>query len=224
MTKLKICGLTAPEDIAAVNILQPDYIGFVFAPSKRRVSLPQAAALKSRLSTGIHAVGVFVNASIEDMASLANQGIIDLIQLHGDETDQTIIQLKKQTQAPIIKTVRVRTEADIVNAAAAPSDYLLFDTFRKDTYGGSGTPFDWSLIPCLNRPYFLAGGLNRHNIAQAVQTPAFCLDISSGVETNGHKDPDKIKYIMQIIKTIKEDLPWQQENLGSMEGSLSLKH
>lgn len=206
MTKLKICGLTTLEDIAAVNVLQPDYIGFVFAPSRRRVSPPQAAALKSRLSPGIQAVGVFVHAAIGEMASLANQGTIDLIQLHGDETDQTIIQLKKQTRVPIIKTVRVRTSEDIRNAAAAPSDYLLFDTFLKGTYGGSGRTFDWSLIPCLNRPYFLAGGLNRHNILQAARTPAYCLDMSSGVETNGHKDPDKIKCIMQIMKTIKEDL------------------
>lgn len=207
MTKLKICGLTTPEDIVAVNVLQPDYMGFVFAPSRRRVSHQQAAALKARLSPSIQAVGVFVHASIEEMASLANKGIIDLIQLHGDETDHTILRLKKQTRVPIIKAVRVRTKEDIVNAAASPSDYLLFDTFLKDTYGGSGHTFDWSLIPCLSRPYFLAGGLNRHNLPQAARTPAYCLDLSSGVETDGHKDPDKIKDIMQIMKSIKEDLP-----------------
>lgn len=203
MTKIKICGLTTLEDIAAVNAVQPDYIGFVFAPGRRRVSHPQANALKSRLSPSIQTVGVFVNAPIEEMVSLTRQGTIDFIQLHGDETDHTILLLKKQTRVPIIRAVRVRTKEDIINAAASPGDYLLFDTFTQEAYGGSGHTFDWSLIPRLNRPFFLAGGLNQSNIELAALTPAYCLDISSGVETDGHKDPDKIKRIVQTIKTIR---------------------
>lgn len=207
MTKIKICGLTSPEDIAAVNTVCPDYIGFVFAPSKRKVSCSQAVKLKALLSPRIQAVGVFVNAPIEEMAALANQGMIDFIQLHGDETDHIILQLKEKTQVPIIKAVRIKTADDFLKAASVPSDYLLFDTFINGTYGGSGHTFDWSMIPNLGRPYFLAGGLNLGNIEAAAQTPAYCLDISSGVETDGCKNPYKIKQIVHTIRTIRRSQP-----------------
>lgn len=203
MTKVKICGLTTPEDITAVNAAMPDYIGFVFAPSRRRVTQTQAASLKAGLSPDIAAVGVFVNAPMEEIIPLADQGTIDLIQLHGDETDDFIHRLKENTNIAIIRAIRVRTAADIVRAASSPSDYLLFDTFVKDAFGGSGRTFDWSLIPLLDRPFFLAGGLKESNLCQAARTNAFCLDVSSGAETNGHKDSDKIKHIVQTIRTIR---------------------
>lgn len=207
MTKIKICGLTSPEDIAAVNTACPDYIGFVFAPGKRKVSCSQAVKLKALLSPSIQAAGVFVNAPIEEMAALANQGIIDIIQLHGDEANHIILQLKEQTSVPIIKAIRIKASDDFLKAASVPSDYLLFDTFINGTYGGSGRTFDWSMIPKLGRPYFLAGGLNQGNIEAAAQTPAYCLDISSGVETDGCKDPYKIKQLVHTIKSIRRGQP-----------------
>ena len=200
MTNIKICGLTTPGDIEAVNEAWPDYIGFVFAPSKRQVSFAQAAALKARLAPGIQAVGVFVNESAEQILALTKAGIIDVIQLHGDETNDMILDLKNQTKVPVIRAVRVQSTDDILHSLSIPSDYLLFDTYKKGTYGGSGHTFDWSCIPKINRPYFLAGGLNLGNITQAARTPACCLDISSGVETDGRKDPVKIKQIIQTIR------------------------
>lgn len=202
MTKIKICGLTSMDDVMAVNAWKPDYAGFVFAPGKRRISPETAAALKKALIPGIQAVGVFVNAGAGTMAELANQGVIDFIQLHGDETPADVKALKAMTDAPLIKAIRVRTMEDIRFALAFPSDYLLFDTYTKDTYGGSGLTFDWSMIPSMERPYFLAGGLCPDNIRDAAQTGAYCLDISSGVETGGRKDRMKIK---QIIETVRRN-------------------
>lgn len=200
MTKIKICGLTSMDDIMAVNAWKPDYAGFVFAPSKRRISPETAAAFKKVLVPEIQAVGVFVNEGAGMVAELANQGVIDLIQLHGDETPADVRSLKTMTNAPIIKAIRVRTMEDIRSALAFPSDYLLFDTYTRDAYGGSGLTFDWSMIPSMNRPYFLAGGLTPDNIKDAVRTTACCLDISSGVETGGRKDRMKIK---QVIETVR---------------------
>lgn len=206
MSKIKICGLTIPEDIAAVNKVMPDYIGFVFAPSRRQVSANQAASLKKMLVPEIQTVGVFVNGGISEIVSLAEAGIIDMIQLHGDETEDDILAIKALTPAPVIRAVRVKTANDILKATSIPSDYLLFDTYTKETYGGSGRTFDWSCIPKLDRPYFLAGGLNQENILQAAQTPAYCLDVSSGVETDGRKDPFKIRSIVQTIRNYNSQI------------------
>ena len=200
MVNIKICGLRTMEDVQAVNEARPDYIGFVFAPGRRQVTASQAAAMREQLAPGIQAVGVFVNESVDRILSLVEAGIIDVIQLHGDETEQMILELKAKTKAPVIRAVRVRTTDDIHRAFSVPSDYLLFDTYTKDAYGGSGRTFDWSCIPPMERPYFLAGGLTPNNIIQAARTPAFCLDISSGVETDGRKDPDKIRRIVETIR------------------------
>lgn len=134
------------------------------------------------------------------MAELANHGVINLIQLHGDETPADVRVLKAMTDVPIIKAIRVRTMEDIRSALEFPTDYLLFDTFTKDAYGGSGLTFDWSIIPSMNRPYFLAGGLTPDNIKDAARTTAYCLDISSGVETDGRKDRMKIKNVIETIR------------------------
>lgn len=201
MVNIKICGLRTPEDIQAVNEARPDYIGFVFAPGKRQVTASQAAAMREQLAPGIQAVGVFVNESVDRILSLVETGVIDMIQLHGDEPEQMILELKARTQAPVIRAVRVRTADDIYRALSVTSDYLLFDTYTKDAYGGSGQTFDWSCIPPMERPYFLAGGLSPDNIIQAARASAFCLDISSGVETDGRKDPDKIRRVVETIRT-----------------------
>lgn len=209
--KIKICGLTRPEDIAAVNEWRPDYIGFVFAPSKRNVSEMRAAGLKKLLSPDIKAVGVFVNSPIEDIVRIAQRGIIDAIQLHGDpdsyETEQYAKDLKSALKAvtrrpvPIIRAVRVKDRDDILRAKSYPAEYLLFDTFVKDQYGGSGLRFDWDLIPPIEKPWFLAGGLSAATLGEALKTNAFCLDVSSAAETDGRKDPDKIKEIIQIVRS-----------------------
>lgn len=203
MLKVKLCGLTKPEDIEAVNIIKPDYIGFVFAKSPRQINRDRAARLKNMLNPDIKTVGVFVNAQKEEIISLCKDEIIDIIQLHGDEDNRYIDSLRKQVDNKIIKAVRVKSEKDIINAKKINCDYLLLDAFNKNSYGGGGKAFNWTHIPQDIGPYFLAGGLNISNIAQAVkQCRPYSVDISSGVETGGTKDSRKMYEIVQIVRNI----------------------
>ncbi|NCB31574.1 MAG: phosphoribosylanthranilate isomerase, partial [Clostridia bacterium] len=195
MTKIKICGLTRPQDIEAVNEALPDYIGFVFAPSPRRVTPLQAKELIIRLDSRIPAVGVFANAPVEVVAALFKDGFFDLAQLHGDEDAAYIEDLKMRCGCAVIRAVRVQNPQQILEAQALPCDYLLLDTYQKGVPGGTGERFDWSLIPPLSKPYFLAGGINLQNIEEAASLSPYCLDISSGAETEGLKDPEKIKQL-----------------------------
>ena len=196
MTKIKICGLTRTEDIEKVNEFLPDYIGFVFAKSRRQVSAEQAKELKNKLRPAIKAVGVFVNEKPENIAEIANQGIIDLIQIHGDEDAAYCAQLRKLTQAPIIKVVRVEREDDFAGIEAFDCDYYLFDTLSSKEYGGTGQAFDHSLLHNkeIKKPFFVAGGLNQDNVAAVIEAiKPFGVDTSGGVETDGSKDVNKIK-------------------------------
>ena len=196
MTKIKICGLTRTEDIEMVNEFLPDYIGFVFAKSRRQVSAEQAKELKNKLRPAIKAVGVFVNEKPENIAEIANQGIIDLIQIHGDEDAAYCAQLRKLTQAPIIKVVRVRDEDDLAGIEKFDCDYYLFDTLSSKEYGGTGKAFDHSLLynKEIKKPFFVAGGLNQDNVAAVIEViKPFGVDTSGGVETDGIKDANKIK-------------------------------
>lgn len=201
MTKIKICGLKRIEDIEAVNEYQPDYIGFLFAEGRKRtITAEQAEMLKSALNSDIKAVGVFLNNDIHFVIDLAKRGIIDLIQLHGDEDEDYINTIRANTDTPIIRAVRVKSTEDILSADRLPVDYLLFDTYDKNAYGGTGKVFDWNVIPKTVKPYFLAGGLDTENIAQALHTGAYCLDVSSGAETDGLKDRNKISELIKIVR------------------------
>ena len=203
MSKIKICGLSRECDIDFVNTAKPDFIGFVFADkSKRKVDFDTALKLKNQLDKNIKSVGVFVNNDMDFILSLVNNGIIDLIQLHGDEDENYILSLKEKTSAKIIRAVRVKTAEDILTADKLPVDYLLLDTCTKGEYGGSGKTFDWNMIPKISKPYFLAGGLNAENIKSALKVGAYCLDVSSGVETDGKKDKDKI---IEIVNTVRSE-------------------
>ncbi|WP_077612162.1 phosphoribosylanthranilate isomerase [Clostridium sp. Marseille-P2415] len=220
--RIKICGLTRREDIAAVNTWKPDYAGFVFAPGKRRITGSLAGRLREMLLPEIPAVGVFVNSPIEDIISLAEKKTIDLIQLHGEEGRDYILELKNRLGPcfPVIKAIRIRSAADIKQAEELPADFLLFDTYTRGLYGGSGKTFDWSMIPSMGKPWFLAGGLDASNIIEAMKTDAFCLDLSSSVETDGRKDPEKIK---EIIQTVRSGNQCQKEDLDSTADNLSPK-
>lgn len=198
--KLKFCGLTREADIRAANETRPDYIGFVFAESRRRVTDEQAARLRALLSPGIQAVGVFVNDDPTHIALLANRGVIDLIQLHGSESAAYIRRLRTMTAAPIICALRVGKQTDIKREESNLVDFLLLDTYTKDAYGGSGRTFDWSLIGEVGKPYFLAGGLNESNIPHAMRTGAYALDLSSGIETDGVKDAEKMRRVAALVK------------------------
>ncbi len=196
-TKIKFCGLSRPCDIRAANALKPEYIGFVFAPGSRRYVTPeQAASLKRLLNPGIRAVGVFVDKKPEAVADLLNRGIIHLAQLHGSEDEAYIERLRALTDKPIIKACRVVTADDVAAAVQSTADYILFDSGA-----GTGTAFDWSLIQDVPRPYFLAGGLSPDNAAQAVKyLNPYALDVSSGIETDGVKDEDKMKAFAAAVR------------------------
>jgi phosphoribosylanthranilate isomerase len=201
VTKIKICGIKSFEDIEYINEAQPDYIGFVFAESKRRVDFNLACLLKTRLNKHIQAAGVFVNENIGFIAKLCDANIIDIVQIHGDENEEYISTLKKTVNKPIIKTVRVKDRLSTINNNV---DYTLFDSYNKAEYGGTGKSFDWNIIKGFKKPFFLAGGLSYCNIAEAIHsTHPYCVDISSGVETNGVKDRQKIIDAVNLVRSIK---------------------
>lgn len=191
MTKIKFCGLRRQEDIDFANLILPEYIGFVFAnKSKRYMSPEKAAVLKERLDGRIAAVGVFVNEEPLQVAELLNCGVIDMAQLHGGENEEYISELRKLTDKPIIKAFNVEDKSDISLALKSTADYVLLDSHLA----GSGTRFDWELLKNFGRPYFLAGGLDPDNVFGAVQRlKPFAVDVSSGIETGGVKDFDKMK-------------------------------
>ena len=201
MKRIKICGLTRPEDILYVNEAKPDYIGFVFAENRRRtLTRDKAFELKKLLFNDIKAVGVFLNNDVDYVISLVRDGIIDIVQLHGDEDEKYIHYLRAHIKAPIIKAVRALSTERILEAEKMDVDYLLIDTYEKGVAGGTGKVFDWRIIPKLRKPYFLAGGLDPDNIREAMKTNAFALDMSSGVETDGIKDREKI---LRTVKTVR---------------------
>ena len=194
MTLVKICGLTRPEDIAAVNRHRPDYAGFVFAASRRRVSPDRAKALIERLDRAILPVGVFVDEPAEAVAAIARHCDLRAVQLHGGETNETIaaLRLLLPPAVAVIKAVPVRDGASLAAAEQYDCD-LLLDAWAEGAAGGGGRTFDWALLQGFPKPYLLAGGLDEDNVAEAVrQLQPLGVDVSSGVETNGAKDAEKI--------------------------------
>lgn len=204
MVKVKICGIKTLQDVEIVNRQKSDFTGFVFYPlSKRYVSLITARSLKAKLNKKIKSIGVFVNAPPEEIAAAAELGIINMVQLHGDETNAYIAELRKICTLPIIKAVRVREEADIKKAAFYNCEYFLFDTYSTASYGGTGRQFDTQLLKGvkINKPYFLAGGLNAGNVHSALKgLKPYAVDVSGGVETGGSKDEIKIKNFIKQVK------------------------
>ncbi|MDE6737781.1 MAG: phosphoribosylanthranilate isomerase, partial [Lachnospiraceae bacterium] len=186
MTKIKLCGLSRPCDIETANRLSPEYIGFVFAAkSIRYVSSEKATELKKLLRPSIKTVGVFVRENPETVAELLRSGIIDIAQLHGGESEDYIKQLRTLTDKPLIKAYRIDTEQDVEAANISTADYVLLDSGQ----GGTGTTFDWNLLEKIDRPYFLAGGLNADNVRSAIERlNPYAVDVSSGIETDGYKD------------------------------------
>ena len=199
MAKVKICGLFRDEDIAAANRVLPDYIGFVFAAkSRRRVSFEKAKELKRRLDGRIAAVGVFVNENVEAVAKALVDGIIDMAQLHGDEDSQYIEELKRLSAKPVIKAFVLNAREDALRRALAEAERSPADFVLLDSGMGSGEAFDWQQVKDFSRPYFLAGGLSPDNVAKALEELSpFAVDASSGVETAGFKDEEKMRLFAQ---------------------------
>lgn len=206
MTKIKICGLRREEDISYVNECNPDYIGFVFANTKRKVTKEEALHLRGLLNEGIIPVGVFVNEDVEVVADLVNSGCFDVPQLHGDEDNAYIAKLRSLIgdDKKIIKAIRVKSKEDIENSNLVDADYLLFDAFSLKEYGGTGTSFDWNLISDIRKPFFLAGGIDMDNVDAAIDgVKPYAVDLSSSVETDGFKDHDKVVAIVNKVKERK---------------------
>lgn len=201
MVKIKLCGISRLCDIKAANELMPEYIGFVFAEKSRRyVSPEQAAKLKEQLSKDIKSVGVFVNAKPEYIVDLLGSEMIDIVQLHGGESEEYINRLRQFTDKPIIKAFSVDRERDIEEANTSGADYVLLDSGK----GGTGTVFDWNLIRKMNRPYFLAGGLTVSNVGDAVEKlRPYAVDVSSGIETDGYKDRSKMEMFVKTVRIIQ---------------------
>ena len=223
--KVKMCGISKIETIPAVIEANPDYMGLVFAPSKRQVTVDQAKTLVEELhkqyanrynrdaeqysnQTLIHqesikTVGVFVNETVESLLKIAKEVKLDVIQLHGDEDESFIQTLKEQSNVEVWKAVQVRSAADAEAWIDSSADMLLFDAYHKDERGGTGEVFDWSSLDEFERPFMLAGGINSTNVARAIRTVRpYGIDISSGIETEGVKDDDKIKAFTNIVRTI----------------------
>lgn len=198
MVKIKICGLKRLDDIEIVNRHKPDYIGFVFADSKRKVSHDLARQMKENLDSDIVSVGVFVDASADEILGLFDDGTIDIAQLHGSESEEFIKNLKDKTdnQLKIINAIEMNECIDLKKYDNSEADYLLLDSGK-----GSGKTFDWKLIrKDLKKEFFLAGGLTSSNIAQAIEEfKPYAVDLSSSLETDGFKDENKIKEIMEAI-------------------------
>ncbi len=196
MVKVKICGIRRAEDIEIINRYPPDYIGFVFAESKRQIDFGTAKTLKKLLKVDIPVVGVFVNGNIEDILELYRNGIIDMAQLHGDENEDYINQLKEEApELKLIKAIEITKKEDLNDYENMDVEYLLLDSGK-----GSGKTFNWDLInKNISKDFFLAGGLNSANFNQAIgEFQPYGIDLSSGVETNGYKDEEKIKKIMEL--------------------------
>ena len=198
MVKVKICGLKRLEDIEIVNRYKPDFIGFVFADSKRKVSHELASKLKDNLDSDIISVGVFVDASQDEILELYDGGIIEMAQLHGSENEDYINDLKQKTngEMKIINAIEMSQDIDLSDYENSQADYLLLDSGK-----GSGKTFDWRLIrKNLKKDFFLAGGLNSSNIKEAIEEfDPYAIDLSSGLESDGFKDENKIREVMEVI-------------------------
>ena len=197
MTKIKLCGLSRPADIEAVNELRPDYMGFVFWEMSRRSVTPDTAlTLKRMLDPAIKAVGVFVDEQPEKIVEIVKAGIIDLVQLHGSEDEAYISRLRALTNAKVIKAFRIRSAEDVKAAADSSADYIMLDSGK-----GTGMRFNWSLIGDIGRPFFLAGGLDTGNIGEALRClHPYAVDVSSGIETEGIKDRSKMAAFVSAVR------------------------
>ena len=217
--KVKMCGISKVETIPAVVEAKPDYMGLVFAPSKRQVTVDQAKILVEELHRGyakkygsdtehdkndtIKTVGVFVNETVDNLVTIANEANLDAVQLHGDEDEAFIQSLKERTNVEVWKAVQIRSAADAEAWIDSSADMLLFDAYHKDERGGTGEVFDWSCLDAFERPFMLAGGIDSTNVARAIRTVRpYGIDISSGIETNGVKDDAKITAFTKIVKSI----------------------
>ena len=206
--KIKMCGLRRPDDIIYANECLPNYIGFVFAESRRKVSGREAKKLGEQLDPSIKKVGVFVNEPLRSLISISEEAGLDIIQLHGDEGEEYIKEVKHETGKELWKAVRVRLVKDIQEAQRLPADKLLLDSFSEESYGGTGKVMDFAVLDQadIRKPYFIAGGLTVENLPEILKkAEPYGIDISSGIETEGVKDREKMLKVIQCVRGGKDE-------------------
>jgi phosphoribosylanthranilate isomerase len=209
MTAVKICGIRRREDIEYINKIKPEYIGYIFAKSKRQIDGETAKMLNENLDKGILKVGVFVNSELDKLLETAEKASLDIIQLHGEEDFDYIERIPEKYE--IWKAIRVKNKDDIDTAHKYNSlkkiDGILLDAYSEKAYGGMGETFDWNLIKEASfKKLILAGGLNSENITDAIlKSNPDVVDVSSGVETDGFKDFEKIRKLMEKVRNYDED-------------------
>ncbi|MDR3074537.1 MAG: phosphoribosylanthranilate isomerase [Candidatus Methanoplasma sp.] len=198
MTHVKICGLTTVADAGCVNDNGAEYAGFVFAEGSRRTVTPETASdMRRTIGGDTVTVGVFADQSADLILRLVRDGTIGAVQLHGREDRGFIGMIRAEAGVQVIKSFSITDEGDIADAAASDADMIMLDSG-----GGTGKRFDWSLVKDIGRPFFLAGGLDPENVREAVKyIRPFAVDVSSGVETDGRKDPSKIR---EFIRTVRQ--------------------
>lgn len=202
--KIKFCGIRRAEDVGFCNVLRPDYMGMILSDGFRRtVTADQAAVLVQQKHTDIQAVGVFVNETPEDIAKIAKKASLEVIQLHGDEDAEIIRAVRAKTGLPVWKAVRVQSEAEIRAAEQLSADMLILEGYTPEQVGGTGVTANWPLLAHAKpqQPFFLAGGLRPENLREAVKiVQPIGVDLSSGIETDGVKDFEKMKEIVKILR------------------------
>lgn len=198
MTQVKVCGLMRSEDIEAVNAARPDYAGFVLEhpQSRHNVPLRNLRRLVAELNPEIARVGAFVNGPMEVIAGLLSEGVLGAAQLQGTENDEYIGRIRWMTShGRIWQAIRVERLEDVARAHASRADFVLLDVGL-----GGARPFDWSLLDAMERPFGLTGGLALENLPEALATNALLADVSDGVETDGLKDPEKIRAFVERVR------------------------
>ena len=198
MVRIKICGISRAEEAEYINMYRPDYFGMVigFKKSRRNIDEQRAAELRNIISGDIPAVGVFVDADEAVVERLLNEGVIDIAQLHGHEDESYIERLQRSTRKPVWKAFEIKSPDDIASAVSSRADIILLDNGY-----GTGERFDWSLIGKIERRFALAGGLDLNNIDEAIRKfRPYIADVSSGVETDGKKDGEKIRSIIELVR------------------------
>ncbi|HDS85418.1 MAG TPA: phosphoribosylanthranilate isomerase [Phycisphaerales bacterium] len=199
--KVKICGITNLDDARAAFEMGADMLGFNFYPESPRYIRPEEAfSIINKLPTFVDSVGLFVNAPIDEIKTLAETGYLNWIQLHGDETPEFCDQVQF-ANVRTLKAIRVRDEKDVQTANAYYTYAVLLDAFSPDGYGGTGSQFNWQWIKDIPKRLFLAGGITPDNVAEAIRTGVYGIDICSGIESvPGQKDHQKMQKLFDVIR------------------------
>jgi phosphoribosylanthranilate isomerase len=202
--KIKICGITNADDALAAVDMGADLLGFNFYPkSKRYITVDKAHAIINKLPTFVDTVGLFVNATAEEVREVVGEGMLNWIQLHGDETPAFCDSLS-DVGVKIIKAIRVRSKKDIESVRNYFVDVILLDAYDAKLYGGTGKVFDWKLVSNIQQRIFLAGGITPENAVEAIEVGVYGIDICSGVESApGKKDHEKMRKLFENIEHVR---------------------